>query len=200
MPPGYARASMPRIWLCITGSHSCDFWKAGAVVYAAPRRATARRKPVGEPVFSAPRFRPIVELLDVAPVVSCALGAVAGFPAARLVASHFSVMTRETAQVLIGGPALVERALGEQKTKAELGGYQVHTGNGVVDNVADDEAQVFEQVRAFLSYLPLHTGELPPFSEGSREPGRSSGRAAARDRAEGPSLALRHAGDHRARL
>jgi len=34
---------------------------------------------------------------------------VAGFPAARLVASHFSVMTRQTAQVLTGGPALVER-------------------------------------------------------------------------------------------
>ena len=47
------------------------------------------------------------------PVVSAALGAVAGFPAARLVASHFSVMTRHTAQVLIGGPALVERALGK---------------------------------------------------------------------------------------
>ena len=44
--------------------------------------------------------------------MSAALGAVAGFPAGRLVASHFAVMTRHTAQVLIGGPALVERALG----------------------------------------------------------------------------------------
>ena len=35
---------------------------------------------------------------------SAALGAVAGLPAARLVASHFSVMTRETAQVLIARP------------------------------------------------------------------------------------------------
>ena len=49
---------------------------------------------------------------DRCPIASAALGAVAGFPAGRLVASHFAVMTRHTAQVLIGGPALVERALG----------------------------------------------------------------------------------------
>ena len=68
-------------------------------------------RPAGEPVFSPPRFRSIMETLATAPVVSAALGAVAGFPAARLAASHFSVMTRHTAQVLVGGPALVERAL-----------------------------------------------------------------------------------------
>ena len=63
-----------------------------------------------------------------------------GFPAGRLVASHFSLMTRETAQVLTGGPALVERALGVKLTKEELGGAQVHLRSGVVDNGAEDEA------------------------------------------------------------
>ena len=40
------------------------------------------------------------------PVATAALGPVAGLPAARLVASHFSVMTRNS-QVLIAGPAVV---------------------------------------------------------------------------------------------
>ncbi|MEC8867839.1 MAG: carboxyl transferase domain-containing protein, partial [Pseudomonadota bacterium] len=67
---------------------------------------------VGEPVFSAPRFRIIADAMGKVPVASMAGGAVAGFPAGRMAASHFSVMTRYTAQILIGGPKLVERALG----------------------------------------------------------------------------------------
>ena len=85
----------------------------------------ARRGTVGEPVFSAPRFRIIADALGQVPIVSIAAGAVAGFPAGRLVASHFSVMTRHTAQILIGGPALVERALGVKLTKDELGGAHI---------------------------------------------------------------------------
>ncbi len=103
-----------------------------------------------------------MEALASVPVVCAALGPVAGFPAARLVASHLSIMTRDTAQVLIGGPALVERATGETLSKEELGGAPVHLQSGVVDNVADDEADVWRQVRAFLSYLPTNVWEAPP--------------------------------------
>ncbi|TDJ64184.1 MAG: propionyl-CoA carboxylase, partial [Proteobacteria bacterium] len=65
------------------------------------------RKPrtVGSPVYDPPRFRIIAEAMGAVPVVSAALGPVAGFPAGRLVASHFSVMTQSTSQVMIGGPA-----------------------------------------------------------------------------------------------
>lgn len=95
-----------------------------------------------------------IEALATVPVVCAALGPVAGFPAARLVASHLSIMTRETAQVLTGGPSLVERATGESLSKEELGGAQIHSRSGVVDNVAEDEADVWRQARRFLSYLP----------------------------------------------
>ena len=121
-----------------------------------------KRGTVGEPVFSAPRFRIIADAMGQVPIVSIAAGAVAGFPAGRLVASHFSVMTRHTAQVLIGGPALVERALGVKLTKDALGGAKVHTKSGIVDNVAEDEADAFQQARRFLSYLPSHVGERAP--------------------------------------
>jgi acetyl-CoA carboxylase carboxyltransferase component len=103
-----------------------------------------------------------VEALASVPVVCAALGPVAGFPAARLVASHFSLMTRDTAQVLTGGPALVERALHRKLSKEELGGSQVHARSGVVDNVVADEAEVFRQARAFLGYLPPNVWEGPP--------------------------------------
>ncbi len=109
---------------------------------------------VGEPVFTEPRFKIIADAMSEVPVVSGAMGAVAGFPAGRLVASHFSVMTKHTAQVLIGGPALVERALGVSLTKDELGGAQVHASSGVIDNLAEDEHDAFAQIKKFLSFLP----------------------------------------------
>ena len=71
-------------------------------------------------------------------------------------------MTRETSQVLVAGPAVVERALGEKLTKEELGGAAVHSKSGVVDHVATDEDEVVELMRRFLGYLPSHVGELPP--------------------------------------
>ncbi len=117
---------------------------------------------VGEPVFTEPRFKIIADALSAVPVVSGAMGAVAGFPAGRLVASHFAVMTRHTAQVLIGGPALVERALGVKMSKDELGGAQVHAASGIVDNLADDEHDAFRQMRRFLSYLPGSVWQRTP--------------------------------------
>lgn len=117
---------------------------------------------VGEPVYAEPRFRIIADALGQVPIASAALGAVAGFPAGRLVASHFAVMTRHTAQVLIGGPALVERALGVRLSKEQLGGAAVHALSGVVDNLAEDEHDAFGQIRRFLSYLPSHVGERAP--------------------------------------
>jgi len=104
------------------------------------------------------------DALAIVPVVCAALGPVAGFPAARLVASHLSIMTRN-AQVLTGGPALVERALGEKLTKEELGGPDVHLRSGVVERVAEDEADVWRQIRSFLSYLPTNVFETPPRGE-----------------------------------
>ena len=127
---------------------------------------------VGDPVFSAPRFRIIADAMGQVPIVSIACGAVAGFPAGRLVASHFSVMSRRTAQILIGGPALVERALGVLMTKDELGGAQVHARSGVVDNLADDEHDAFAQARRFLSYLPASVDQRAPKTSTDDKPER----------------------------
>ena len=130
-----------------------------------PGGKPARPRMTGDPVFATSRFLSIAQIMKIAPVASAALGAVAGFPAARLAASHFSVMTRDTAQILIGGPALVERALGEKLTKQELGGAKIHARSGVVDNVAKDEHDAIEQMRRFLSYLPTNVLSLPPCEE-----------------------------------
>ena len=122
------------------------------------------RAPAGNPAGTTSRFVSIAKCMGEVPVACAALGPVAGLPAARLVSSHFCVMT-ETSQVLIGGPKIVERALGESLTKEELGGPGIHLKNGVVDNLAKDEADAFAQIRLFLSYLPGNVHELPPVTK-----------------------------------
>ncbi len=119
----------------------------------------------GAPVYAPPRFRSVAEAMATVPVATAALGPVAGLPAARLVAAHLSVMSKDNAQVLIAGPAVVQRAIGERLTKEELGGAAVHTKNGVIDNLANDEASALAQIREFLSYLPAHVWETAPIFE-----------------------------------
>ena len=131
------------------------------------------RAPSGSSALSRPRFISLAQTMSTVPVVTCGIGPVAGLPAARLCASHFSVMVEPTTQVLIGGPAIVDRALGEKLTKSELGGAQIHLRNGVVNNGAKDEADAFAQMRRFLSYMPQNIWELPPEHNTGDSPSRT---------------------------
>ncbi len=114
-----------------------------------------------------------IKLLSTVPVVAAALGPVAGLPAAEVPTSHFSVMVKGAAQVFAAGPPLVEAATGQKLTKDELGGWEVATRAGTVDNAVDTEDEALDQVRRFLSYLPSHVWELPPIVASTDDPKRS---------------------------
>jgi acetyl-CoA carboxylase carboxyltransferase component len=105
------------------------------------------------------------------PVVGLGLGSVAGLGAARLASSHFSIMTRESA-MFVAGPPLVAR-LGQPLSKQELGGAELQARAGGIDNVAETEAEAFEQARRFLSYLPSSVHGLPPVTECQDDPERA---------------------------
>jgi acetyl-CoA carboxylase carboxyltransferase component len=107
----------------------------------------------------------IVEHLAVAPSVSLALGSVAGIGAARVATSHYSVIVRDTAQMMIAGPALVDWASLGAVSKEELGHARIHTRNGAIDDEVGSEAEAFTRARGFLSYLPGSIDELPPVIE-----------------------------------
>jgi acetyl-CoA carboxylase carboxyltransferase component len=105
------------------------------------------------------------------PVVGLGLGSVAGLGAARLAASHFSVMTRDSA-MFVAGPPLVAR-LGQSLTKQELGGADIQTKAGAIDNIAETEEDAFAQARRFLSYLPSSVHGVPPVLPRSDDPTRA---------------------------
>jgi acetyl-CoA carboxylase carboxyltransferase component len=100
------------------------------------------------------------ENLSEVPVVSLALGSVAGLGAARVVASHYSVMVKGSSQMFVAGPPVVEWTHGKFE-KNELGGSHIHTRNGAVDDEAESEDDAFARARNFLSYLPSSVHELP---------------------------------------
>ena len=105
------------------------------------------------------------------PVVGLGLGSVAGLGAARLASTHFSVMTRSSA-MFVAGPPLVAR-LGQALSKQDLGGADIQTASGAIDNVVDTEDQAFEAARRFLSYLPASAHGLPPIIPASDDPERA---------------------------
>ena len=115
----------------------------------------------------------VVNHLAVAPSVSLALGSVAGIGAARVATSHYSVIVKDSAQMMIAGPALVDWASLGDVSKEELGAAKIHTRNGAIDDEAANEAEAFEMARRFLSYLPSSVDELPPLADCDDHPERS---------------------------
>ncbi|MEH6526918.1 MAG: carboxyl transferase domain-containing protein [Sneathiella sp.] len=113
----------------------------------------------------------MVDNLAKVPVVALALGSTAGLGAARVAASHYSVMVKETSQMFVAGPPVVART-GENLTKNELGGSDIHTRNGAVDDEAKTEEEAFERARRFLSYLPSSVYDLPARTECNDDPNR----------------------------
>ncbi|HWG81162.1 MAG TPA: carboxyl transferase domain-containing protein, partial [Stellaceae bacterium] len=93
-----------------------------------------------------PAWDLVVANMGVVPVVALGLGSVAGLGAARLVTSHYSVMVEGISQMFIAGPPVVAR-IGQNLTKEELGGSEIHARAGAVDDVVASEAEAFERAR-----------------------------------------------------
>jgi len=109
--------------------------------------------------------------LGTVPVVGLGLGSVAGLGAARLAASHYSVMVKALSAMFVAGPPVVEH-IGEQVDKQSLGGYEIQTRAGGVDDAVESEDEAFERARRLLSYLPASVHELPPRATPAPDPDR----------------------------
>src|SRR5881392_973359 len=71
--------------------------------------------------------------LGLVPVVALGLGSVAGLGAARMAASHYSVMTKETSALFVAGPPIVNALINDRAKhldRFELGGWEIQTRCG----------------------------------------------------------------------
>ncbi|GIH60067.1 methylmalonyl-CoA carboxyltransferase [Microbispora siamensis] len=117
-------------------------------------------------------FQRNVQASGVIPQISVVLGPCAGGAAYSTALADFTFMVRDTAQLYLTGPDVVEAVSGERVTHAELGGAQVHARrSGIATFVHDDEESCLEDVRYLVSMLPANNMEPPP-----RGPSRDASR------------------------
>jgi len=119
-----------------------------------------------------PGWDQVVANLERVPVVSLALGPVAGLGAARAVSSHYCVMVKGLSQMFIAGPPVVA-GIGEEVTKEELGGADLQLAAGAADDAYNSEADAMEAARWFLSYLPDRAGEAAERGSVTDDPQRT---------------------------
>jgi len=99
----------------------------------------------------------------VVPVVCVVDGPLLSGPALLLGMADAVVMTTRSL-VYVSGPAAVAQMTGVTVQPEELGGQYVHLArSGTATFAAGDADEAREVAAAFLSYLPSHADELPPF-------------------------------------
>ncbi|MBD0744643.1 acyl-CoA carboxylase subunit beta [Streptomyces sp. CBMA152] len=104
----------------------------------------------------------------VIPQISVMLGPCAGGAAYSPALTDFVFMVRETSQMFITGPDVVQAVTGEEISQNGLGGADVHAGtSGVAHFAYDDEESCLAEVRYLLSLLPSNNREMPPLAQTS---------------------------------
>src|SRR3954464_1312781 len=99
----------------------------------------------------------------VIPQISVMLGPCAGGAAYSPALTDYVFMVRETSQMFITGPDVVQAVTGEKITQNGLGGADVHSEiSGVSHFAYDDEQTCLGEVRYLLSMLPQNNRENPP--------------------------------------
>lgn len=102
----------------------------------------------------------------VIPQISVIMGPCAGGAVYSPAITDFVFMVEKTSQMFITGPKVIETVTGEKISSEDLGGAQVHNAiSGNAHFKGKTEAEVIEQVRRLLSYLPQNNEEKPPMVE-----------------------------------
>lgn len=118
-------------------------------------------------------FHRNVRASGVVPQISVIAGPCAGGAVYSPAMTDFILMVKDISQMFITGPDVIRTVTGEEVTLEDLGGAMTHNSvSGVAHFAADDEEQLFGQVRALLSFLPSNNIEDPPYAEPTDDPNR----------------------------
>ncbi|WP_068794123.1 acyl-CoA carboxylase subunit beta [Brevibacillus laterosporus] len=99
----------------------------------------------------------------VIPQISVILGPCAGGAVYSPAITDFVFMVEKSSQMFITGPKVIETVTGERISSEDLGGAKVHSSiSGVAHFTSESEAEVLEEVRRLLQFLPQNHREEPP--------------------------------------
>jgi methylmalonyl-CoA decarboxylase alpha subunit len=109
----------------------------------------------------------------VIPQISVIMGPCAGGAVYSPAITDFIYMVKNTSQMFITGPKVIETVTGEQVTAEALGGAVAHnTKSGVAHFAAENEEDCIKQIRYLLSFLPSNNMEDAPLVESTDDPDR----------------------------
>ncbi|MDP6344363.1 MAG: carboxyl transferase domain-containing protein, partial [Alphaproteobacteria bacterium] len=121
---------------------------------------------IGEGLAPMHHFMDVAKLSGVTPQIAGVMGPSAGDSSLLAAMMEFIVMVEGTSMLAAGGPPLVKVGTGEEVSKEELGGADLHCRvSGVGDNTAPDDAAAIAMLRRYLSYLPSNAYQYPPYKE-----------------------------------
>jgi len=99
----------------------------------------------------------------VIPQISVVMGPCAGGAVYSPGITDFVAMVKGTSNMFITGPDVIKTVTGEDVSKEDLGGPEVHLGrSGVATYLGEDDESTLGWVRRLLSYLPPNNEEPPP--------------------------------------
>ncbi len=111
----------------------------------------------------------------VVPQISIIAGPCAGGAVYSPAITDFTFMVKKTSYMFITGPEVIKAVTGEEVTQEDLGGAMAHNSkSGVAHFAAEDEDDLFNQVRTLLSFLPANNMEDPPYAEPTDDPDREA--------------------------
>jgi acetyl-CoA carboxylase carboxyltransferase component len=114
-----------------------------------------------------------VQASGVVPQISVIAGPCAGGAVYSPAMTDFIMMVKGISQMFITGPDVIKTVTGENVTHEELGGAETHTGvSGVAHIAAEDEEDLFQNVRVLLSHIPSNNLEPAPWFEPEDAPDR----------------------------
>jgi methylmalonyl-CoA decarboxylase subunit alpha len=99
----------------------------------------------------------------VIPQISVIMGPCAGGAVYSPGITDFVAMVKGTSNMFITGPDVIKTVTGEEVSKEDLGGPDIHLGrSGVASYIGDDDESTLNWVARLLSYLPPNNQEAPP--------------------------------------
>ncbi|GKX29272.1 methylmalonyl-CoA carboxyltransferase [Vallitalea longa] len=111
------------------------------------------------------------------PQISVIMGPCAGGAVYSPAITDFVFMVDNTSQMFITGPEVIKTVTGEEITKEELGGANVHASkSGVAHFHYADESECIKEIRKLINYLPSNYLEEPIETNVIDDPNRKSSR------------------------
>ncbi|WP_343600553.1 acyl-CoA carboxylase subunit beta [Mycobacterium sp.] len=111
------------------------------------------------------------ELLSgIVPQVSVILGKCAGGAVYSPIQTDTVVAVRDQGYMFVTGPDVIKDVTGEDVSLDELGGADHQARYGNIHQVVDSEAEAFQYVRDFLSFVPANCFDDPPVVNPGLEP------------------------------